>query len=187
MGECAYFFKAQFPTAKIANKIAVQLNEFFSQASAAYWLWQDYKGENFMAELKKKFPLVAEYGEVNGFKKLDDFSRHLDLKNEEDNEVRIEGDTVGWVEEVGHMSDWTPLCKFVQKKYGAIKCVWDTEENGCGSLDSLQLYEYQAIVDSLLKHPELFPVLLRVHDDLDKMLDIKMRTSTKGTKREKKS
>jgi hypothetical protein len=74
----------------------------------------------------------------------------------------------------------------MRKKYGATRVLWDTEENGTGSLDSIQLYEYEDIVSDILKHTELHPLLLGIHDDLDVLLDMKMRTPKKGTNHAKK-
>jgi hypothetical protein len=194
MSECFYFLKAEFPNKEKATKAREELNKFFAQAREAYYFWQEtpecnravimkivmnsrgrHTGKNFMKDLKKKYPLVAEYGEINGFKCYDDFSRNLNLCITEDNEVRQVDNILGWSEEVSHMASWGPLCNFIQKKHGAVRTVWKTEEDGCGSLDSLQLYDYEGIVTELMKHEELFPLIIGIHEELNAMIDIKIK------------
>jgi hypothetical protein len=175
MSECFYFLKAEFPNKEKATKAREELNKFFAQAREAYYFWQDYTGKNFMKDLKEKYPLVAEYGEINGFKCHDDFSRNLNLCNDEDNEVRQMDNILGWSEEVSHMASWRLLCSFIQKKYGAVRTVWESEDEGCGSLDSLQLYNYEGIVTELMKHEELFPLIIGIHEELNAMIDIKIK------------
>jgi hypothetical protein len=204
MGECAYYLKAEFLTEKDAKAVEKKLDDFFAEARDAYEFWQSNRGlgdtsvvntdgkavakktvkmtdELFFQQYAKKFPLMMEYVTANGFKTREALSSHVDFGQDENNEVVRVDNVIGWGNaSVWHFADWQPLADFIKKKFGALKVVWDTEENGCGSLDSLQLYEYEEIVKSLLKHTELFPLLLRVHDDLDVMLDVKMRTSKKG-------
>jgi hypothetical protein len=198
MGECAYYLKAQFLTAKDAKKAGEELDAFFSEAREAYDFYQGVNSgletgspENFWITFESKFPIVTDYAKtLPGYGKDKShtvLSGLLDFGQDENNETRVDGDTIGWGDAaVWHMADWSALATYIQTHFGAVKCVWDTEENGCGSLNSLMLYDYEEIINSLLKHTELFPLLLRVHDDLDKLLDMKIRTSTKGTKREKK-
>jgi hypothetical protein len=184
MGECAYFLKAQFPSKKTATNVATKLNAFFKEASEAYDFYQNGREGNpkeFWKKFESQYPLAYDY-----VKTLPNFSTKaspmilsgsIDFGQDE-NEVRQVDDTLGWVAEVWHMANWGPIATYIEKKFGAIKVVIDTEENGCGSLDSLQLYDYEVIVNSLLKHKELYPLLLGVHDDLNVMIDIK----TKGKK-----
>jgi hypothetical protein len=187
MGECAYYLKAQFPTAKKAKKAGEELDTFFSQASEAYDFYQKAREGNpdeFWKTFESQYPLVFDY-----VKTLDGYGKdniqsvlagNLDFGQDENNETLVDGDTIAWGDSnVWHMANWSALCMYLQNHFGAVKAVWDTEENGCGSLDSLQLYEYEDIVRSLMKHEELFPLLLRVHDDLDKLLDMKMRKKGK--------
>ena len=190
MGECAYYLKAQFKDVKTATDVSIKLNAFFSEASKAYDFYQEAREGNpkeFWKTFESQYPLLFDYAKtLPGYGKKSPqevLSGNTDFGQEEDNVVRQADDTLGWGAEVWHMANWGPLATYIEKKFGAVKVVTDTEENGCGSLDSLQLYDYEAIVNHLLKHKELFPLLIGVHDDLDTMLDIKM----KGTKHEKKS
>jgi hypothetical protein len=204
MGECAYYLKAEFLTEKDAKAVEKKLDDFFAEARDAYEFWQSNRGlgdtsvvntdgkavakktvkmtdELFFKQYAEKFPTMMEYVTANGFKTREALSSHVDFGQDENNEVLREGNVLCWGDaSVWHFADWSLLTEFIKTKFGAVKVVYDTEENGCGSLDSLMLYDYEAIVKSLLKHEELFPLLLRVHDDLDVMLDTKMRTSKKG-------
>lgn len=182
MGECAYFLKAEFKDKKTATNVAQKLNAFFKEASKAYNFYQDAREGNpkeFWQKFESQYPLLFDYAKtLPGYGKKSPqkvLSGNTDFGQEEDDEVRQVDNILGWVAEVWHMADWSPLAAYIKEKFGAIKVVIDTEENGCGSLDSLMLYDYEAIVDRLLKHKELFPMLMGVHDDLDAMLDIKMK------------
>lgn len=172
MGECAYFLKAAFPTEAAAKKAEPELNALFLEAQDAYWLWQDspLKGEAFWNEYAAKFPRMMEYAQIIGAKNRDDLGRKCDF-GFDSNEVGRNGNVISWWAEVGHMSEWTPLAEFIKKKYGAFRVVWDTEENGIGSLESLQLYEYEDIVTDILKHEELYPLLIGINKELDMLLE----------------
>ena len=172
MGECAYFLKAQFPNQKTAKIAEKELDAFFEEASRAYWLWQDspLKEADFWKEYAKQFPRMMEYAQIIGAKERSDLGRKCDFGSE-DNGVGREGNVITHWAEVGHMSEWTPLAEFIKKKYGATRVVWDTEENGCGSLESLQLYEYEDIVSDILKHKELHPLLIGINKELDMILE----------------
>jgi hypothetical protein len=85
------------------------------------------------------------------------------------------GSELAWDAVVWHMSDWGPLCDFIQKKFGATKVVWDTEEGGCGSLENLNLYDWEDIVRTILKKKKILPLLLHVHNDLDIFIEREMR------------
>jgi hypothetical protein len=123
-----------------------------------------------------------EYAQIIGAKDRDDLSRKCDFGSE-GNEVGRENNIITWYAEVGHMSEWTPLAEFIKKKYGASRVVYDTEENGIGSLESLQLYEYEDIVTDILKHKELYPLLIGINKELDLLIEPLL----KGNNHEKKS
>ena len=190
MGECAYYLKAEFKDKKTATDVSIKLNAFFSEASKAYDFYQEAREgdpKEFWQKFESQYPLVFDYAKtLPGYGKKSPqevLSGNTDFGQEEDNEVRQADNVLGWGAEVWHMANWSPLATYIQTHFGAVKCVWDTEENGCGSLDSLQLYDWEEIVSDILKHKELYSLLIGVNDDLDAMLDIKM----KGTKHEKKS
>lgn len=194
MGECAYYLKAEFPTAKIATKMAEKLDTFFSEAREAYNFYQDSirheviegkavpikKKPNFLETLETKYPLVADYAKtLPGYRKDKPhtvLSGKLDFGQDENNETLVQGNVVCWGDaSVWHMADWSFLCSYIQTHFNAVKVVYGTEEDGVGSLDSLQLYDWETIVKDILKHKELHPMLLGVNDDLNKILDLKMR------------
>jgi hypothetical protein len=53
---------------------------------------------------------------------------------------------------------------------GAIKVVWNTEENGCGGIDSLNLYEWEEIVKDILKKKQILPLLMGINKELDELI-----------------
>jgi hypothetical protein len=194
MGECAYYFKAEFPTKKEALAASKKLNKFFLQARHAYDYWQNplalLKDQRFpIAQLDNKlfwntfqerYPLVTEYVKHEQLFGRDPgvLSRKLDFGQTSDNETILIGDTVGWCDSsVGHMSDWSPLCAFVKEVYGAVRAVYGNEEDGCASLESLNLYEWEDIVKAILKQKKVLPLLLHVNNDLDELIERTMRNN----------
>jgi hypothetical protein len=191
MGECAYYFKAEFLDEKTAKVAQTKLQSFIKQSRKAYEFYQkarDGDSKEFWQKFKSQYPLIFNYVKtlpeyIKGERSISKvLSGTLDF-GQDGNDVYIKGATIAYADGmVWHFADWGPLCDYIQKHFGAIKVVCDTEENGIGSLDSLQLYDYEGIVQNLMKHEELFPLLVGVHDELDAMLDIRMKHSKKGTK-----
>jgi hypothetical protein len=182
MGECAYYLKAEFKSNEAAKIAASKLDDFFVQARNAYEFFQNYEVslKTFWKRFEAGFPMVFDYVKtLPKFKSNQPpilnqsvLSGYLDFGQDENNETLVHGTTVGWGDtSVWHMTDWTPLCKYIVKKFGAIKAVWGSE-NECASLDSLQLYAYEEIIKNILKRDDLLPLLIGIHPDLDLMLDI---------------
>lgn len=175
MAECAYFLKAEFQTEAIAHAMAKKMDEFFLESMKAYSFYQkEREGDRdaFRKGLEQKFPLVTEYIKKSGLWLKLNLSCELDFGQDENNETIVQGTTVSWCDgEIWHMADWTNVCVFIKKKFGAIKVVWGNEENGCGSLDSLNLYDWEQIVRDILKNKELHPLLIHTNSELDELLD----------------
>jgi hypothetical protein len=175
MGSCAYFLKAVFKDEKEAREVAVKLNEFFTEAAAAYEFYHNpaiypRKWPAMRKEYAKKFPLMIEYLKDAGEWK-NEYLSNIDFGQQNDNEVIVNGPEVWWQDyEVGHLTSWGPLCSFLKKKYNAVKVVCDTEEDGCAGLDSLDAYEWEEIVQAILKHKEALPLLMNLHEDLDLLI-----------------
>jgi hypothetical protein len=191
MGECAYFLKADFHTEARAEEVSKELNKFFLEAKNAYNFWQKGRNgnrETFYKTLEKKYPLITEYLKSTELWDGDmhTLSGNMDF-GQEGNETLVQGTTVGWGSDgVWHMSNWTPVCNFIKKKFGAIKIVWSTEENGCSSLDSLQLYDWEQIVRDILDNKELHPLLIRTNDELDELLDYTIKQNSELPTKPKK-
>ena len=148
--------------------MAVEFNKFFQEAAEAYDFYQlsDKSWVTTKKEYAKKFPLMTEY------LKDSDQWQGLHLANmdfgQQDNEIIVMGNVVGWMDpDVNHMNSWGPLCLFLKKKYNAVKVVWSYEEDGCYSLEQLDVYEWEEIVKAILKRKEALPLLLNAHEDLD--------------------
>lgn len=171
MGSCAYFLKAAFKDEKEAREMSVKLNEFFTEATEAYEFYAAGSGKwsAMRKEYAKRFPLMTEYLKDAGeWEDIHGYLSNIDFGQTENNEVEVFGNVLGWQDyEVGHMVSWGPLCSFLKKKYNAIKVVCDTEENGCASLDSLNVYEWEEIVEAVLKCKTALPLLMNLHEDLD--------------------
>jgi hypothetical protein len=187
MGECAYYLKAEYPTKKEAQKASEKLDEFFSEAREAYDYYQpgrETEPKKFWAKFSKDFPLTWDYVQtIPGFKKTsadpNDLSGKLDFGQDENGGTLVQGNIVGWGDcSVWHFADWTPLCNYIEKKFGAIRVVWGTEENGVGSLEALQLYDWEMIVVNILEHKELYPMLIGINKELDFILDRKGKEVT---------
>jgi len=187
MGSCAYFLKAAFPTGAIAKKTKKKLTEFFAEARDAYMFWQNNRGdqmteEEFYIEYEKKFPTMMEYIQSIGAKTREDLSGEVDFGQNEYEVIQI-GNVLCYQDcEVWHFSNWTNLTRFIQKKFGAVKVVWNYEDSGCGSLASLQLYEWEQIVTDILKHKELHPLLIGINTELDTLLETTMKKRGKNEK-----
>ena len=193
MGECAYFLKAEFQSEARAEEVSKELNKFFAEAKDAYNFWQkgrDGDQKTFCKIFEKRYPLTTEYlkdADLWGNKNINALSGKMDLGQEGD-ETLVQGTTVGYgSDDVWHFSNWTPVCNFIKKKYGAIKVIWSTEENGCSGLDALNLYDWEQIVRDILKNKELHPLLLRTNDELDELLDYTVKQSNEPKPKSRKA
>lgn len=175
MGECAYYIKAHFKTEEEAQKAAEELSEFIEEANKAYNFYQNKgsgKDPQDWIDFEKQYPRVAEYAKtLPGWgKDFNEFSGKLDF-GQNGNEFIWDGKTIGYGDyDVWHFADWDPWAEYIKTKYKALKVVWDTEENGCGSLNGLLLYDYEGIVNAILTKKKLLPMLMGLHDDLDDIL-----------------
>ena len=185
MGECTYYFKAQFKTAAQAKKAYPKIQKFLKEAKKAYDFWQsnrDKAQDQFWVPFQIKFPTVCTYLKIAYAKDesvLDNnngLSGKLDFGQQEEciENMAIFDSVIGYeAYDVWHFMDWSGLIPFFKQQFGATKVVVANEEDGTGSLDSLQLYEYQEIVEALVKREALAgPSLRGIHPDLDEMLDL---------------
>jgi hypothetical protein len=181
MGECAYFLKAAFPSEAIARKMEKKLEAFFKEASEAYNAWQEQDNregtEPFWTDFAIKFPTVWEYIQSQNLSK--DLSGKLDFGQDSANIIRDGNVLCRLADSVWHFANWNPLAAFIKQKFGAVKVVWDKDENGCGSLGSLNLYEWEDIVKDILNHKELHPLLIKINPELDTLLEIAIKKTSK--------
>lgn len=106
------------------------------------------KKEAYWAEFGAHFPLVAEMlkgvkddGHVNGklYKQVpvltidpdNALSGHIEFGADKDPWERLscEGNILYFQDEMWHFGDLTPLAKYLQKKFGALKVRWISEED----------------------------------------------------------
>lgn len=195
MGECAYYLKAAFKTPAEARRAASKLDAFFGEIKDAQDFYQegDVEGratspaqfaKNFWKEFRKRFPAVMEYVEsLDDYKPgcdTDVLSGNLEIGADENNEFLVNGNVVAWGDAcVWHMASWTPLAAFIKTKFGATRVVWDNEENGCGSLDSLQLYDYSGILEDILKNKALLPLLIGVNPSLTELVEARLKKKSR--------
>jgi hypothetical protein len=186
MGECTYYLKAQFKNKSAATKARPKIKKFLKEAIKAYDYWQKHRGGDtsnttFWRAFKTKFPTIYEYLKSAGLAdggKGNELSGTLDFGQCEDDidNICLMDSAIGYVAtNVWHFSDWSNLAAFITSKFGAVKTVWSSDEDGCGSLEGLQLYDYEGIVEVLLKKAETDDVLVLgikgIHPDLDVFLN----------------
>jgi hypothetical protein len=186
MGECAYYLKAEFTTEHQAKKMLPRVQAFLIEASESYKALNyataqiDRKSPSGQKKYREIYPTMSEYVNfIGGFKNLDhnqDFGQDTDEINSIDQEGNILSYQAG---SVGHMTSWTSLCEFIKEKFGATRVVYGNEEGGCGSLDSLKLYEWEDIVKDILKQKEMLPNLLGINDELDILIEQKLKRKGK--------
>jgi hypothetical protein len=173
MGECAYSLKAMFKNVAAAEAACEPLDNFFKEIMEAS---QDTDFRPRLKACAKKYPLAVEY-----IKTLDAWadktdphpeSLYFDVGSDTDNSVEGYENVLCWSDAcVGHMTSWTPLAKFIKTKFNAVRVVWCSEEN---ANVSLELYDWEKIVTDLLKQKALLPLMLRVNDELDELISLKL-------------
>jgi len=176
MGSCAYYLKAMFKTAADAKAAREPLDNLFKEMKEAN---EDIDFRPRRKACAEKYPLAMEYiktlDEWADKTKLHPESFSFDVGSDVDNEFQQDGNVLYWGDaDVGHMTSWTPLAKFIKAKFNAVKVVWNMEENGVGSIDLLNLYDWEGIVNALLKQKALLPLMLRVNDELDELISLKL-------------
>jgi hypothetical protein len=191
MGSCNFYLKAEFPNETAAIKVEPLLNTFFAEAFEAYEYYctswddaarQDLKSspchKKFWPEFSKRFPIVMEYVKTLPEYKHNSVPGNLTLSfGEEDGKILRQYNTLCWLgKDTWRMADWSGLAKFIKTKHGATRVVYGSEDTGIASLESLNLYDWESIVRNILKQKNLLPLLLHIHEDLDTLLEQKMKT-----------
>jgi hypothetical protein len=164
MGSCLYFLKAQFKTAKEAKKALKGFNAFLKENWDACELQVEPS--------KVKFPLTREYLKITEgtWDDVPSYSYSTETK------AFIYFDNIfAYAAEVSHLSSWEQLAEYVQKKFNPLRVAWDNEENGVNSLEGLNLYAWEDIVDGILKKKETLPLLMGIHPDLDELIAFKLK------------
>lgn len=162
MGEAVYSLKAQFKSKKEAKVACKDFNKFLDENDTV----QDNTATG-PSDLKN-FPRIKEYLQII----KGDWDDVQAFRYDEE-QAYCEGDVLIFCANVGHLGDWGNLQTFIEKKYKAIKVVWGSEEYG-GSLDALNLYEWEAIVKNILKCEKTLPILLDIHPDLNALIAIQL-------------
>jgi hypothetical protein len=166
MGECAYYFKALFPSVKEAKKAFPEIRKLFREIQDVH----SGKKEVYSAE---KYPLVADYLRFHSGKDVYD-----DIPDVGNSDVGIHGEIIYYSDScVWHFSDWGELVEYILEKFSPLKAVWDSEENGCGSLDGLSLYDWEGMVGKILSQRPLLPLLLGLDPELDALVEARIRRS----------
>jgi hypothetical protein len=184
MGECCYYLKAKFPKGVLNKEKRNEIKVFWKEAQEFendYWR-EDWFGQREMKpdetarvwkRIEEQYPLVSDYIKFSGKFETDDLGEIFHFGTSDNMHFN---DTEFWyADEVSHSADWTPMAKYLKHEFGASKVIWDSEENGTGSFEHLQFYEYKEIVQALMKKKEMFPLLLHVHKDLDELIDEHLR------------
>ena len=166
MGECMFYLKASFKTNKEAKKAAKEINAFLKQNNKA--------NENFSNEPSKGFEKVKEYIKIiEGTWKNDIqwYGYDPDCKWI----VYAHDNIILYQASVGHLGSWDNLQTYIEKKFKPIRVRWSNEESGCGSLESLELYDSVDIVLKILERKDTLPLLMGIHPDLDELISLKLK------------
>lgn len=174
MGSCAYYLKAMFRTEDEATEIQPRLERLFLQ------LIESRKDNSFRPRHKaasENYPLAMEFIKtLPTWKDKTDLrpqTYYVDVGGDETNGVEQYDNVLYWADaDVGHMTNWTPLVKFIKSKFNAVRVVWGSEENGVSSMDGLSLYDWEAIVTDLLKQKAMLPLMLGINNELDELISL---------------
>jgi len=181
MGECAYFIKAQFKSAPVAYRTLSKVRKFLKEVQKAEdFMYTRYgpgstNKKAIWKEMKEKFPTAAEYLETTQQDPDDSISRvWIGSLDEIAQNLQQDGDVISYSAYIGHFSDWSFLAAFLKNKFEAKRVVYAKEEDGTGSLEDLDLYEYQEIVEHLVQQAKVYhplrDLLKGIHRDLDAMI-----------------
>jgi hypothetical protein len=198
MSESIVYLKALYRNKTEAKSALAKTKKFLLQLTKAYLYQQrnapktqrrgrfgdllPYRRSDSLPlkEFKKLFPDVWKAIQLaypnTVFKYLDDLSRKLSFGPNKDEIVSclfLDDTIISYVAEIGGMTQWGSLPAYL-KSLGAIKVVWGNQDDGIGSLDSLQLYPWKEIVQSILDKAAL-PTLIGIHPDLDILLESRLR------------
>ena len=182
MGECTYFIKAKFKSAPVASKALPKIRKFLKEVLKAedlqgcLYVPSSTKKKALWKEMKEKFPVAAEYLETTCQDPEDSISRvWIGSLDEILQNLQLNGDVISYAAYIGHFSDWSFLAAFLKNKFGATRVVIAKEDDGTGSLEDLDLYEYQDIVERIVQIAKislpLRDLLKGIHYELDEMLN----------------
>jgi hypothetical protein len=131
MGSATYYLKAKYESAAAAEAALPAVQDFFEQVGGAQDYWQSNRGkapDRFWPEFQEKFPLAHEFLVEQGLGSGDCnnalagmISFGSDVPSTADNEIRH-------CEETWHCADWTPLCDWLVKRYGAEASAFASDE-----------------------------------------------------------
>lgn len=182
MGECVYYLKAKFPEEKRAKAALKEIGALQEEGEEVddFIESNETESKEFWPGFEKKFPHISAYlKSINlfGSKEKGDLEGVLNFGNPENDAPYLDGEgTLCLSAYVWHFAKWSPIADYLVKAFGATKTAVDTEEDGCGSMDNLQFYDYQEIVESILNHKDVLPLLLHINSDLDELIDERLRS-----------
>jgi hypothetical protein len=112
--------------------------------------------------LEESSPTVAKYlmsipssRLIWGGDKSNSLAGLLDL-GQNDTYLNQEGPVIEYAaQDVWHFSDWSYLAAFIKEHFQAVRVVTASEEEGCGSLEMLQLYDWEGLLRSLVDSARL--------------------------------
>lgn len=161
MGSCAYFIKADYPTISDAQKALPQIRAFIK------WMRKAHKDPRTTLKLEKEDMTQLQQFQTETFDVGDgEYGKDSKVEN-----LQRNGNVISYYDnDVGHMTSWGPFAKYL-KDHGACRAVWNNEENSVFSLDNLQLYDWEGIVQDLLKQKKILPTLLGINEDLDTLIE----------------
>lgn len=115
MGQCIYYLKAEFWKA------------FCSKFPLVVEMLKGVRDPGHVKNIWNEKALVLETDPGNAL------SGHINFGSEDDLNHALSCDkyVLRFEAEVWHMAEWDTLCKFLKKKFGAVKAGWISEEGIC--------------------------------------------------------
>jgi len=142
MGECRYYMKVKWAV-PITLTTAKRIRDFLVDVAKAEWWWQEHREKlapaEFWPRFRKAHPEAARYLQLQGIDtKAGDCNNDLCGKlevgytssvKEDVKEINGGLELLEYSAEVYDAADWTDLCEWFMREYGACSAAWVSENN----------------------------------------------------------
>ena len=151
MGEATYYCKIFFDTPQEAQAALPKIKKFITEGIEAEDFWHSRRDDNyddntrkiFWSDFEQKFPEVSNYLRATIIQDGENEATPLfggDCNNRlaglldfgtpgDDEYVDIDGNAICYAAYVWHFAAWDPWLDFVQKRYGAQRYSWVSDED----------------------------------------------------------
>ncbi len=144
MSESRFYCKIHFNTKEDAARSLEPITVFIKEGIEAEAYWDIHRASPAPCwdTFREKYPLIAEYladASLFGGNWENGLCSVLNFGNK-DEAAPCLGDGA-WIEysaAVWHMAEWDTMMKYAQKKYGAVRCSWMSDEDDIDYFDLLE-------------------------------------------------